>query len=324
MIWPLALPIVAIGAFVVAYNYLEGERLLHDIVYEYKLARTDLLTLDRQCASRASRAEVVVSLTTIPSRIDFIAETLKSLMAQTRAPREIRINLPRTSIREKRDYIIPQWLEELRSVNLVRCEDWGPATKLLPTLSACRADQLILVVDDDRIYAPNTIEVLEAAARAEPGAAFGLGGWIVPIDLTDRPTTLISNVFQMPPAPLRTARLRRRTSVDILQGFAGYVVRPCFFDFSAAIDYSGAPSAAFFVDDVWISAHCRTPKYIVPSRATNFLRKRRAHLYKKTSLGWINRGGGDNAARNNTIMLKYFASVWRVGGPLQAEKPVEQ
>ena len=244
-------------------------------------------------------------------------------MVQTRAPREIRINLPATSIREKRDYVIPQWLEELRSIKLVRCEDWGPATKLLPALSAYEADQAILVVDDDRIYAPNTVEVLEAAAREEPNAALGLGGWIAPADLTDRPTTLISNVFQMPPAPLRTARLRTRTPVDILQGFAGYVVRPRFFDLGAVTDYSRAPAAAFFVDDVWISAHCRAAKYVVPSRATNFLRKRRAYLYKKTSLGWINRGGGDNAARNNTLMLKYLASVWRVGGPAKVEKQAE-
>ncbi len=318
MIWPIAIPTAAVGTFVVAYNYLEGERLLHDLNYEYKLARSNLLTLDRQCANRASRADVIVSLTTIPSRINFIAETLKSLMAQTRAPREIRLNVPETSIREKQPYVIPQWLHELVSVKMVRCEDWGPATKLLPTVGSFEADQLILVVDDDRIYAPNTIEVLEAAARSEPGTAFGLGGWIAPVDLVDRPTTLRSNVLQMPPAPLRTARLKRRVPVDILQGFAGYVVRPRFFDLSALTDYSSAPAAAFFVDDVWISAHCRVPKYVIPSSATNFLRKRRAHIYKKTSLGWVNRGGGNDDARNNTIMLKHFASAWRIGGPEQS------
>lgn len=315
MIWPIAIPTAAIGAFVVAYNYLEGERLLHDVVYEYTLAHSDLMTLDRQCANRTARADVIVSLTTIPSRIDFIAETLKSLMAQTRAPREIRLNLPATSIREKQPYVIPPWLKELLSVKLVRCDDWGPATKLLPTVGACDPDQLILVVDDDRIYAPNTIEVLEAAARSEPDTAFGLGGWIAPVDLVDRPTTLFSNVFQRPPAPLRTARLKKRVPVDILQGFTGYVVRPRFFDLGALTDYSKAPAAAFYVDDVWISAHCRVPKYVIPSCATNFLRKSRAHLYKRTSLGWINRGGGDDASRNNTIMLKHFASTWRIGGP---------
>ena len=321
MIWPIAITPAAIGAFVGAYNYLEGERLLHDIAYEYSLARSDLLTLDRQCANRTLRADVIVSLTTIPSRIHFIGETLKSLMAQTCAPREIRLNLPATSIREKQAYVIPQWLKELLSVKLVRCEDWGPATKLLPTVSTCDADQLILVVDDDRIYAPNTIEVLQAAARSEPGTAFGLGGWIAPVDLVDCPTTLFSNVFQMPPAPMRTARLKRRVPVDILQGFAGYVVRPRFFNLSLLTDYSKAPAAAFFVDDVWISAHCQVPKYLIPSRATNFLRKRRARLYKKTSLGCINRGGGDDAARNNTIMLKYFASTWQIGGPARSTQP---
>jgi hypothetical protein len=318
MIWPIAIPTAAFVAFVASYDYLEGERLLHDIFYEYHLARSDIFTIDQRCTNRASCADIIVSLTTIPSRINFIAETLKSLMAQTRAPREIRLNLPTTSIREKQPYVIPQWLNELTSVKLVRCEDWGPATKLLPTVRDCEADQLILVVDDDRIYAPNTIEVLEAAALADTDAAFGLGGWIAPVDLVDCPTTLLSNVFQIPPAPLRTARLKSRVPVDILQGFTGYLVRPRFFDLDALTDYSKAPKAAFFVDDVWISAHCQVPKYVIPSRATNFLRKRRAHLYKKTSLGWINRGGGKNSARNNTIMLKYFESSWQIGGPAKS------
>jgi hypothetical protein len=174
---------------------------------------------------------------------------------------------------------------------------------------------MILVVDDDRIYPPRLIETLEAAAQGAPDSAVGLGGWIVPSDLIDRPTTLYSNIFQRPPAPLRSVRIARPIAVDVLQGVAGYLVRPRFFDLARVMDYSDAPEAAFFVDDVWIGAHCLAPKFVMPSRRTNFPPKRRAAFYKRSSLGWINRGGGKVENRNNTIMLKHFAAVWKVGGP---------
>jgi len=57
-----------------------------------------------------------------------------------------------------------------------------------------------------------------------------------------------------PPAPVRATRLRTPYEVDVLQGMSGYLVRPEFFDLRALCDYSAAPEAVFFVDDVWISA----------------------------------------------------------------------
>jgi len=89
------------------------------------------------------------------------------------------------------------------------------------------------------------------------------------------------------------------------------VVRPRFFDLARLADYSSAPEEAFFVDDVWLSGLCRAPKFVVPTRRTNFHPRRLADFYRSTSLGRM-----DSDKRKNTVMLQYFgADCWRVGGP---------
>src|SRR5689334_20779942 len=121
MLWPLLAPPLLIGAAVQTYNFFEGERLLHDLWYEAYLARADLTRLDRACAAAQNRSNIIVSLTTIPSRMSLLGDTLKSLMAQTRPPREIRLNLPRFSTRENCAYDVPPWLSDLRSVRIAPC-----------------------------------------------------------------------------------------------------------------------------------------------------------------------------------------------------------
>jgi hypothetical protein len=321
LLWPYLVPPLVIGAAVRTYNFFEGERLARDLWREYRLAHADIAALDRAWAARADRSDIIVSLTTIPSRIGLIADTLKSLLTQTRPPKEIRLNLPAFSRRENRPYAVPDWLASLASVRIAPCEDYGPATKLLPTLADAAPGQAILVVDDDRIYPVSLIADLEKASAARPGAALGLGGWIAPADLIDRPTTILSNLLMRPPAPVRSARIRKPVAVDILQGVAGYLVRPDFFNLAALTDYSAAPPAARTVDDVWISAHCRADKFVIPA-APNFPPKRHLAQYKRSSLGWINRGAGGDENRNNSIMLKYFAAAWKVGGPRARTHPV--
>jgi hypothetical protein len=324
MMFPLLIPPVVLGAGIGAYNFLEGENLLRDMLYEYRLTRTGVAQADHAWARNPDRCDSIVSLTTIPSRIAAIENSLKSLMLQTRAPREIHLNLPHISKREGAPYAVPSWLAALKSVKLVACEDLGPATKLLPTLRDCDSAQLIVAVDDDRIYPPNLLADLEAAAGRSPGTALGFSGWVVPPDLTDRPTTLYTNLFQQPPSPIRSVRIVSPVAVDILQGMSGYAVRPCFFDLERLMDYTGAPPAARFVDDVWISGHCKVPKFVIPARRSNFPPKRHFGLHKASSLGWINRGPGKPEARNNTIMLKYFDGAWTVGGRAAAAPRAEK
>ena len=314
-VWPSAFGIAAAAGGIWLHDFFEGETLLRDIALQRRLSAAPLADLDRKAASAAQHSSAIVSLTSIPSRLDHIATTLKSLLAQDRPPATIHLNLPTVSRREQCEYVVPSWLEDLTMVRIHRCDDLGPATKLLPTLKRVDPDQLIVVVDDDRIYHANLIADLEHHADAEPDTAFGFSGWTVPDDLTDRPTTVWSNLAMRPPAPIRARRLRVPRTVDILQGMSGYAVRPRLFaDLDALWRHDDAPPAAFFVDDVWISAHLAGPRKVIPARRANFTPWGKARFYKASSLGLANRGDGDPERRNNTIMIRHFADAWPVGG----------
>jgi hypothetical protein len=293
------------------HDFFEGETLVSDCLDEFRLSRAELAALDRFWADNANRSDCIVTLTTIPSRLPHIGTTLKSLLRQSRAPKRIVLNLPRHSKRENAGYTVPDFLLGLKSVVVHRCEDMGPATKLIPTLQRETPSQKIIVVDDDRIYPPNLVADLDDAATRDEHSAFGMSGWVVPADLTDRPTTIWANLKILPPAPVRARRLNAPLEVDILQGLSGYLIRPKFFELPSLSDYSGAPDAAFYVDDVWISGHCSAQRFVIPAQRYNYQPKFRGSFYRQTSLGLINRGPGGNAQRHNTVMLRHLSDRWR-------------
>ena len=303
------------------HDFFEGETLVRDCIDEFKLARANLAELDAFWAENPNRSDCLVTLTTIPSRLPHIAATLKSLMRQSRAPARIVINLPDFSKRENAPYTVPPFLHGLKSVQIVRCEDMGPATKAIPTLLREPPQRKIIVVDDDRIYPSNLVRDLEDAADLDVKSAFGMSGWVVPADLVDRPATIWANLQMRPPSSVRARRLRSPLPVDILQGLSGYLVRPGFFDLRRLGNYAGAPPESFFVDDVWISGHCAADRFVIPARRYNYQPKFRRGFYKTTSLGLVNRGPGGNEQRHNTIVLRYLADKWRVGGPRHMPPP---
>lgn len=300
----------AAAAAIKIHDFFEGETLLRDVADEVALSRASLVDLDRRWAANPRRSEAIVSLTSIPSRLPLIERTMKSLLRQSLPPARIVLNLPHFSKREGIAYEAPAFLDGLEAVKIRWCEDLGPATKLLPSLAGEDPQTPIIVVDDDRIYPANLVADLAAAAERAPDCAFCMSGWVVPPDLVDRPTTVWSNLRMLPPAPVRARRLSTPMEVDIVQGLSGYLVRPAFFDLAAVMDYSQAPKEAFFVDDVWISAHCRARRFVIPSRRANYQPKLQRGFYGRTSLGRINRGPGPDAQRNNSIVIRHFAGAW--------------
>lgn len=300
------------------YNYLSGRDLLRDRRDEWRLAALSLAECAAFWERNPREADLVVCLTTTPSRLPYLAGTLKSLLRQTWRPRRIRLHLPEFSRREGRAYPALGALAAVPAVEVVRCEDQGPATKLLPALTVFPPEQRLLVVDDDMLYPAELVENFQRWSTAWPELALGSSGWIVPADLTDRPTTLWSNLRQTPPTPLKSTRLKTPTRVDILQGYSGYLVRPGFFDLEAVQRYAGAPPEAFFVDDVWFSAHCAAPKYVFPAGRYPFQEWRRLRLYQATSISRLNHGGGDPERRGNTILIRYFRERWLGHQPASA------
>jgi len=312
MILTVSLGLALLAAYDLAC-YFTGENLLAAWMDERRLRRQSLAALDDFCQRNPRRSGLVVTLTTIPSRIDALAPTLKSLLRQTAAAERIFLCVPAWNEREQRATTVPDWISALRSVTVVAVPDVGPATKFLSTLGAVASNQAVVVVDDDRVYHRRLLATYQALAAERPDVAITAAGWRVPADLVDRPTTLRARLARAPYVPRRANQLRMPERTDIVQGVHSYLVRPRFFDLAALGDFSSAPAAVRFVDDVWISAHCRAEKWILPMRLgyTDYQPREYRRRFVRTSLGAnVNRAARDEA-RGNSVALRHLAGHWR-------------
>ena len=102
---------------------------------------------------------IYVSLTTIPKRLRSLNKSVESLLKQTHKPDKIFINIPTRYERFKEiinDEHIPQFNDQ--TVEITRCQDFGPGTKLLGSLDKIKKDSLVILADDDHIYEDYMIE----------------------------------------------------------------------------------------------------------------------------------------------------------------------
>ena len=102
---------------------------------------------------------IYVSVSTIPQRIKNLNKSIESLLNQTQKPDKIFINIPFQYKRFKEtlsDNEIPKFDNEI--VEITRCEDCGPGTKLLGSLSKLEKNSLLILADDDHIYEDYMIE----------------------------------------------------------------------------------------------------------------------------------------------------------------------
>ena len=102
---------------------------------------------------------IYVSISTIPQRIKNLNESVKSLLNQTKKPDKIFINIPFKYQRFTeiiKDDQIPKFNSSL--IEITRCEDCGPATKLLGSLNKLEKNSLVILADDDHTYENYMIE----------------------------------------------------------------------------------------------------------------------------------------------------------------------
>ncbi|MEI6572522.1 MAG: glycosyltransferase [Alphaproteobacteria bacterium] len=198
----------------------------------------------------------IISLTTIPPRMDRIGDTLASLLAQSLKPDRVILNIPKTYRREAYRYdalpVVPAGVEVL-----VSDVDYGPATKLLPTLRAFAGQEVnIVFCDDDRLYPRDWLSTLVENAKRHPHDCITVsGGLISQIEAYYRYINRPQPSF-LAPLYRRFYALRKRRPVtggraDIVGGFGGVLVRPSFFDdaiFTIREEF-------ITLDDTWISGH---------------------------------------------------------------------
>jgi len=116
--------------------------------------------------------KVVVSLTTIPSRIKNLERVVESLKSQTYQPDIIYLNIPYKLARKNEEYVVPDNWDLPDNVIITRGEDFGPATKLLGSIKKIDdPNTIIITLDDDWIYNDRLIECLVAYSVKYPDSA---------------------------------------------------------------------------------------------------------------------------------------------------------
>jgi hypothetical protein len=253
-------------------------------------------------SNAANDRRLIVSLSTLPDRIGGLQPTLESLLAQTRLPDEIVLAIPKLSVRQKRNYMIPNYLATMHRVRVLQTDtDWGPATKFIPVirdeLKAGRPDTLIMVADDDRIYPRDSVALYLHYSAQLPNAALCFrGGPIARSRDLRRHCKIILGIDLQ--SPKRAA---------VMTGCGSYLIQPRFFD-EALWDYSAAPKGAFYMDDIWISGcldRRGVEKYVVPAS-----RMMRTALRQFGTMTLHDVPNGRRHSNNETI--EFFSSSWNI------------
>lgn len=235
---------------------------------------------------------VVVTLTTIPARAHRLRATLRSLIDQTEPADRIVLCLPEVSRRTGQPYPAPATLALPEGVEVLRCADAGPASKLLPTLRA-EPKARIVVVDDDVIYPRDFLAGLLASHRADPAAAVGLRG-----------VSVAPGVSFPALAHVLCSAISAPVPVDILFGTWGYLLPPGALD-DAVQDFSGYPEAVRWVDDVWVSGHLArrgVRRVVVPTR--------RFPVETPGSAVQALTDGPNRSGQNDAAAIAAFAPYW--------------
>jgi hypothetical protein len=106
---------------------------------------------------------------------------LKTILDQSYKNYQIHFNIPWIYKKNNQEISIPDWLNEYAShysnLKIFRTEDYGPITKILPTLNRIDdPEAIIITVDDDLYYMDGIIEAHLEARKQYPDAAIGFAG----------------------------------------------------------------------------------------------------------------------------------------------------
>ncbi|EKD94225.1 MAG: hypothetical protein ACD_26C00163G0001, partial [uncultured bacterium] len=218
---------------------------------------------------------------------------IKSILDQTVKPDKIYLCIPKICKRVNIGYIIPNWLNNIPNIEIIRMEeDLGPINKLIPAwLKERHQDNTrIIIIDDDYIYPSHMIESLVSWSNKMPKAAIGLHGIIMENKLSV--------------IPVLTYKINAPCRVDYTVGYSGVLFRAGFFN-DSILDYSNAPSGAFFEDDVWIGGQLdrvNVDRFIIPTE-NNRLRPT-MYMVVNNTIGLCNAENRDG--KNRDAVFEYL------------------
>lgn len=221
------------------------------------------------------RNMIIVSLSTIPPRFGILGKTLRSLLNQSIKIDEIRVNIPKKYRRfPEHEFSVPEVPDGVTLC--VNEEDYGPSSKLLPTLAEFkgREDVSIIYCDDDRVAHPDWAKRLIDTSIERPNECIANAGWgldSIGFEITGLPQPRCVPLSSRRDLVYRWRRIKQQTRqillrrqlpkpprhrnckvdgyIDIAEGCGGVLVRPNFFDDRVF----NVPQKLWSVDDIWLS-----------------------------------------------------------------------
>lgn len=198
-----------------------------------------------------STSRVVISFSTIPARIKYIDTVIGRLLQQSFLPDTIYICIPYFSKRKHVAYEIPEWLlnkyDSDSIVRIVRCEDYGPATKLMGCIPfEVNPETIIITIDDDQIYAKDTIKTLIRYSNEYPDRCISGSGFY---SVSSRYPLCYVLPGYNPTSPI----------VNYIEGFSTVLYRRGFIS-KEMLDYfnsNALSKSCFMSDDLTISTWLR-------------------------------------------------------------------
>ena len=179
----------------------------------------------------------IISLTTIPNRIEHIESCIDSLLTQGLpvylwVPKEVKRTGSVTTN-------IPEFLQNRSNLTVTIVPDRGPITKLLPALEA--GHELVITADDDHTYGPHWATGLLEQAEKRPDAALCYRGRLFLGSRSYRKSKVIAG---------------RSSPVELITGVKGALYRASFFDAGIFEEWRAWPMN----DDIVICAHLKRRK----------------------------------------------------------------
>jgi hypothetical protein len=250
--------------------------------------------------TRPIASKIIVGLTTSPTRIKYLTPVLKSILGQSCPPDEIHLNIPTIFKRDGTTYIIPEEISKMDpKIKIIRTEDIGPGTKIIPSLLGLdtASDTLVITADDDILMLPRTIEVIAEAFGQNPEAIYGLSGYQLDQEL-------------------KPLYYNKKINVEVLEGYAHFAVHRKFIssDFILYIKAAHSIREGFLHDDVILANYFALKKILriqlFDHRANRkLLRKRGAQLYYGIESDALHKGGGDLVIVNTDQQTRQLREI---------------
>ena len=235
-----------------------------------------------------STMSIVISLTTIPSRINLIEATINSLLLQDTP---VYLWIPHYTAKTDTHYTLnqlPSWLTNRKNLTVTLVDDLGSITKLIPALEQTEADTII-TVDDDCIYPPHFVETLTQ----------GMAAYHYKKALCFRGKVLFTPYYRQ---AFSFRNVKKPRVVDIVTGVYGVAYQRAWFDIEILThlskDFPGN-------DDIVISAYldnCNIERLTIPFAKGETVIENEG-TKKVDSLWW---SGNKNHRSKNDEAIKAF------------------